>query len=257
MQMHKQSGLLITVPTLLGVAFMLWQLFGNGLTSRNFDAAWIGAGPIVGVLLGLFLALVLPSLSRLLVLVIGRATDATIVEAKFAGGIVRSGSQYNPTIVAGNKTLVFDIKRDDGSTYRAQETVMVPYKSMHSAAPGATLKVKVNPFMASHVAAQLGTLQAAPMAAPLPNSISGVNAMLERMGVTGAALEAIKRAQTMAATGGGWTTVVQNAGGAATPVAFGESSVADALRELKSLADSGIITAQDFETKKAELLKRL
>jgi membrane protease subunit (stomatin/prohibitin family) len=112
------------------------------------------------------------------------------------------------------------------------------------------------------------TAEAIPLAAQNEGGLAGLGAGLgagmnigQAMGAAmgqamGAAPGAVSGAAQGGAAGGAVPAAVAAGAGAATPAAGGES-IEDRLSKLKALLDKGLISAADYDSTKAELLKKL
>ena len=238
MQVHKYASQIVLGSVAISFIAIGFLVFG-GTPFQNKNVGWIGAVPVLSPLAGVAASVLLPTLARLLVRVIGRRTDATITNVTSAGAVARSGSRYG-AITAANETVVFDVARADNGAYQARETVMVPSKYLHDVRAGARVQVKVNPFYAGHVALMFDSLRGPLATPPLSDSIR------HNVGVRATAQLHDAEMQELLDN-------MSEAGIHSDDL----HDVSASLRELKSLRDSGTITQADFDAKKAELLSRL
>ncbi|MGB8648045.1 MAG: SHOCT domain-containing protein [Anaerolineae bacterium] len=252
MQMGKNAGWIMTLIIMLGMGGGFLYLFGGGMEDPFSIPARLPIffGLVFGsVILALVLSFVVPTLSRMYVRSSGVTANATLVSVRASTGAIYSGSEYYGNLLAQNMTLVMDVRPRSGSTYRAEDTLTVSNKYFTSLLPGASLQVKVNPANPKHVVALLDTLQS-------PANMAGANMMGTNLGaiVNAVAARSPEAASLLQqAQQAGQVQVLDLRG-----MTRGQpADVAAELKQLKELADAGVITPTDFETKKAELLKRL
>jgi len=194
-----------------------------------------------GVLLVLFIVFVLPAITRGQIKRTGDLANATILELRYGRGVVYSGSEYNHNVVSQNIILKLEIHPSMGAPYTAEDRFMAKGADLMKLQPGANIQVRVSPRNPQKVACLPETVTA-PANSPVAARAGLAMADLLSRGSSMSPEEVLK--------------AFQEHGIQSRPMTQSDDPKAR-LEKLKELLNSGLITQQEYEAKKAEIIAKM
>ena len=197
-----------------------------------------------GILLILFLFLGLPPLLRMYVKSTGKRASATILEKHYGRGSVYSGSSYNHNLIAQKVILKLEVHPADAAAYIAEDRFLAKSMDDMRLNVGCDLQVSIarnNPKRVVSLPETVTASAYAPVQARAGLAMANLAEQVAHGGSAGPE-------QVMAALQAQGVRTV-------TPPTADDPKAK--LEELKELLNSGLITQQEFETKKAGILARI
>ncbi len=201
---------------------------------------------IIGVvLLILFLIYGVPFLIRTYVKSTGELADATIIDFRSGRGAVYSGSEYNHQLVAQKIILKLEVHPKNGAPYVTEDRFMAKAMDLMKLRPGCNIQVRVaagNPKRVVCLPETVTASASAPVEARASVAIANLVANAKNNG-SGMSPEDVMKA-------------FQAQGIRSRPMTTPDDPKAK-LEQLKEMLNSGLITQQEFEAKKAEILSKM
>ncbi len=203
---------------------------------------------IVGIVFFiLFLFLGLPPLLRMYIKSTGERTLATILEKRYARGTIYSGRGQNSNVIAQNIVLKLEVHPINGATYIAEDRFMAKSMEIMRLSEGCDLQVSIARNNPKWVVSLPETVTASPNASVQARAGLAMANFAEQVAHGGA-------------TGPEQVMAALRAQGVRPYTPPAPSTQADPkakLEKLKEMLNSGLITQQEFETKKAEILSKM
>jgi len=201
-------------------------------------------GIIIGFVLLIFLIFGFSPLMRYYVRSTGTPARATILGKRSGRWVSYSGSEHNGSVTAQQVILKLEVHPDNAMPYIAEDKFMAKALDLMCLNEGCDIQVYIARNNPKRVVCLPDTVVAspdAPVQARTGVALADLAKQISRAGPTGAeqVIEAL-RAQGIQA---------------AAPLAQPDTKAK--LAELKGMLDSGLITQQEFEAKKKELLARM
>lgn len=191
-----------------------------------------------------FLWLGLPPIIRWYIKSTGQRARAVILEAHSGRGAIYSGSEYNHHLVAQKMILKLEVHPTNGATYIAEDRFMVKAMDLMKLTSGCDVQVYIARNNPKWVVSLPETITASPNAS-----------------VQARANLAMANLAQQAAHGGGMSpqdvmNALQAQGLHTHPMSSTDDPKAK-LEKLKDMLNSGLITQQEYDIKKNEILANL
>ncbi len=210
--------------------------------SRIDALIYIGIPGIV--LLVVFFVFILPWLMRAYIKSTGEHTKAVLLETRMRRGAMYSDGEHNQSLVAQNMTLKLEVHPRGGAPYIAEDHFMVKAIDLMRLTPGCEFQVAVARGNPKRVVCLPETITASANAPTQARANLAMANLIEN-----------------ASHGGSMSPqdVVNalHAQGVQTASMSQQDDPKAKLEKLKEMLSSGLITQQEYETKKVEILAKM
>ena len=201
-------------------------------------------GLISGIVLLVLLIFGLPPLLRYYVKSTGEPAKATILEKRFGRWIMYSGSEYSRNVSAQQVILKLEVHPTNGMLYIAEDKFMAKAMDLLRLNVGCDIQVRIARNNPKRVVCLPNTVVAssnAPVQARAGLAVANFAEQVSRGGLAGA--EQVREAL--------------QAQGIQAVLPITQDDPKAKIEKLKDMLDSGLITQQEFETKKREILAKM
>ncbi len=197
---------------------------------------------IIGLLiLALFLFFGIPFIMRQSIKATGELANARILEVRYGRGTVYTGGEHSNSVSSQKVILKLEVHPANGNPYVTEDRFMAKAADLLKLKPGCDMQVRFAKGNPSRVVSLPGTISAsadAPMAARAGIAIANLVAQGKA-----AKPEEVLRA-------------LQEQGIRTRPMSQPDDPKAR-LEKLREMLNSGLISQQEFEAKKAEILAKM
>jgi hypothetical protein len=195
---------------------------------------------LIIILLVVIVIIILPRIRREVIKKSGELANATILEVSYGRGAVYSGGNDN-NLVSQHTILKLEVRPQVGSTYITEDHFMASAMDMMKLRPGCLIQVRVNKDNPQQVVSLPETVTA-PANAPLE---ARANLAIANLIAQGGSMspEDVRKA-------------MENQGIHSRPMPTIQDDPKAKLEKLKEMLNAGLITPQEYETKKVEILAR-
>lgn len=215
---------------------------------ENIVPILIIAGTLVLLGIIFFLIFGLEPLTRAIIKSNGKRARAKILGKKFGRWTMYSGGEYNHTVTAQQVTLQLEVHPDDALPYECEDKFMAKARDLMLLNEGCDIQVVISKTNPMKVVCLPETVTAS-LDAPVQARAGLAMADLIDQAAHGQVPTTEQVLASLQAQGVQTTSFVVNSSQPNDPKT--------ALTSLKGMLDSGLITQQEFDSKKKEILGRM